>query len=87
MIENLNIESIVFVFLASLISNVLWAFYIRRTSQGHAFWSSTVGAAITLVGAYIILSYVDNKLYLIPTIIGGFIGQYFTMKYDARNKR
>ncbi len=74
------------VFLGSLLLDILWAFGIRRMTQGKAAQSALLSAAITLVGGFVITEYVGNLLYLIPSALGAFIGNYFSIKLDSRKQ-
>ncbi len=75
------------IFLATSLSDILWVFYIRRTSEGKAFSAGLFSALIVVIGAFVIVSYVDNKFYLIPAALGAFIGTIITIKFDIGKKK
>lgn len=69
------------------ISNTLSIFYIRRTDQGKALPASFFASFLLLIGGSVVIIYVENKLYLIPAIIGTFLGTYISIKYDTHSKK
>jgi hypothetical protein len=73
------------VFLGAGLADVVWALYIRRAGEGRAASAGFLSMIIILFGAYITIEYVDNHWYLLPAVIGAFIGTYFTVKADKKN--
>jgi hypothetical protein len=74
------------VFLGSFILDIVWTFCIRRIGQGKALQSAVLSSLITLTSALIIIEYTQNKLYLIPAVVGGFAGNYLAVKFDSKRK-
>jgi|GEM_PF-491851 hypothetical protein len=77
----------VLVFLATLVSDILWALYIRRASSGHAFSAATFSLLIVLLGGFAVTEYVDNAAYLIPAALGAFIGTIITVRWDVKDSK
>jgi|GEM_PF-1014745 len=76
----------VLVFLATVLSDTLWAMYIRRTNLGKALSASSLSAVIVLTAGVVAIEYVNNNWYLIPAALGAFVGTYITIKFDNRQK-
>lgn len=85
--KNFSILRAVMVFLLTIIVDIFWGFYIRRTGQGKAIQAAIFGSAITFFGAFIVINYVKNMLYLIAAVLGSFVGTWLTVRYDAKNKQ
>lgn len=82
-----NLPEAILIFFATAASDVLWVFYIRRTSKGKAISAAVFSAMIVLLGGIVVLAYVDNKWYLIPAALGAFAGTIITIKFDIKNKQ
>jgi hypothetical protein len=81
----LNLFKFILVFIATGVGDMFWTFYIRRTSEGRALQASLFSAAIMIAGGIVIITYVENKWYLIPATLGAFVGTYLTVKKDSRH--
>ncbi len=86
-----GIPEAILIFLATAASDVLWVFYIRRTSKGKAISAAAFSSMIVLLGGFVVLAYVDNRWYLIPAAFGAFVGTILSIKldikFDIRNKK
>jgi len=80
---NWILQSII-AFTLTATAEFLWVLWMRRTAQGKALSSAIFGAILWLMGAGVILSYVENKWMLIPAVLGSFISGYFTVKFDVK---
>ena len=67
-------------------SDIIWVFYIRRVSQGKALQGAASSAFIVLLGAFVVVSYVKNWLYIIPTLLGAFVGTFIAIKIDTSKR-
>ena len=72
------------VFLGAGLADVVWALYIRRAGEGKAASAGFLAALIILFGAYITIEYVENHWYLIPAVVGAFVGTYITVVLDKK---
>jgi len=70
------------VFGATVLSDMLWAFYIRRTNEGKVFWAALFSAIIILSGGLVVVAYVDNNWYLVPAALGAFVGTVISIAAD-----
>jgi branched-subunit amino acid ABC-type transport system permease component len=84
---NFNFIEAILIFLATAVSDILWVFYIRRTSEGKAVSAASFSASIVLLGGLVVLAYVGNMWYLIPAALGAFVGTIITIKFDIREKK
>lgn len=84
---NFNWFEAILIFLATTFSDILWVFYIRRTSEGKAVAAALFSASIVLLGGLVVLAYVGNMWYLIPAALGAFVGTIITVKFDIRDKK
>jgi CHASE2 domain-containing sensor protein len=64
--------------------DVLWVFYTKAITKSKALWAAILSVLLLFAGAITILSYVENKLYLIPAAIGSFVCTYFAVKFDKK---
>jgi hypothetical protein len=81
------IFQVIIVFIVSILLDIVWGLYIRRTSEGRAIVASNMAALLMLLGAINIVSYTKNRWLLIPIIAGNWIGTFLIVKHDERNKR
>ena len=69
------------VFIATLITDALWALYVIHTTKKSPLLAASYGSLIHILSAFTVISYTKNYFYLIPLVIGSFIGTYLTVKY------
>ena len=67
------------VFLAVALTDSLWTSWIRAASSGEPFWAALYSALIVLVGAYVTMAYVRDRIYILPAILGAFVGTYLSV--------
>lgn len=72
------------VFIITAITDGFWAMYFiameKREATQAAFWSSL----IMLCMAVNVVSYVESKWYILPAVLGAFVGTYFIVKYKKK---
>jgi hypothetical protein len=73
-----------FVFLATLVTDALWALYMIKVTEKNPLLAASYGSLIHILSAFTVISYTKNYLYLIPLVIGSFIGTYLIV---LRSKR
>ncbi|MCF7898784.1 MAG: hypothetical protein K9L31_02445 [Candidatus Pacebacteria bacterium] len=69
------------VLFATLITDALWALYMIKVTAKAPFLAATYGSLIHILTAFTVISYTKNYLYLIPLVIGSFVGTYLTVKF------
>lgn len=87
MMMGLSYLTWLFVFVITVGTESLWVFYIRRTDQGKAFQAAIFSVSITIFSALLTISYVENRMLLIPIAAGGFVGTFISVKMDKDKKR
>jgi hypothetical protein len=70
------------VFLATLVTDALWALYLIKVTERSPVLAASYGSLIHILTAFTVISYTKNSLYLIPLVIGSFIGTYLVVKYS-----
>lgn len=68
-------------------TDVLFAMYVRRTSQGKALQAASFGALIFVFAGFVVVGYVNNLWLIIPAAIGSFIGTYVVVKCDTKKEK
>lgn len=68
------------VFVLQFIENVLWAYYIKYASEEKLLQAAIFGELITIAGIVTFYSWLENYIFVIPTILGGFLGTYYSKR-------
>jgi hypothetical protein len=84
MLHNFSWTTAVIIFVAYFIFDVLYAQYTINVTRGDAFRAANYGTLVYVVSAFGIINYVENYLYLIPMMIGGWIGAYISIKHSPK---
>lgn len=69
------------VFLAVALADALWARWMLATSLGHAVLAGFYSAGLVLSGAFVTVAYIKDRRYLIPALLGAFVGTYLSVRY------
>jgi len=69
------------IFIALLITDVIWALYIRWSASGKAFRAAVLSILIYVIGAFTFAEFIKDTWVLIPAAAGCFVGTYITIKY------
>lgn len=72
----------ILVFICVGVSDVAWTMYIIKSNERRALASASWATVILLLSSYTVLSYTEDNTMIIPAIVGGFVGTYFTIKYS-----
>jgi hypothetical protein len=73
------------VFVVSILVDIFWALYIRRSGSGHAAVAAHMAVLLVAFGAINVISYTENRWMLVPIILGSWLGTYGVIKWDHRN--
>jgi hypothetical protein len=73
-------------FFAALVLDVVFALYTIFVIKKRALAAANMSLLTYLLGALGIVSYVNNKWYVIPLALGAFIGSYITVRHEASRK-
>lgn len=69
------------VFVVYVLFDILYALYVMCVSRRLPVTASAVSAALYSLGAYGVMTYLENPLYLVPLACGAFVGTYIAVKY------
>lgn len=72
------------VFVVYIFFDILYALYVICVSRQQALAASLVSSVLYSLGAYGVMNYTHNALYLIPLGLGAFIGTYIAVKYMGK---
>lgn len=75
-----NVFNIITVFISTLLVDIVWAYYFIKIAQKKPNQAGVLSILIALSSAYVTISYVSNPYFLIPVIIGAYIGTYVAVK-------
>lgn len=70
------------VFIATLLTDALYALYTIHVTKKNPVLAASYGSLIHILTAFAVISYTKNYWYLIPLVIGSFIGTYLVVKYS-----
>ena len=70
---------VVSVFGATVISDYVWARYMLGISSGDAIEAANFAVVVIVLGAFLVVSYVQDKRLVIPAAIGAWIGTYIAL--------
>lgn len=70
------------VFFAAVVTDAVWAYYIKHTGSGHLLRASGASSIIVLLGGFITVEYMDDKRLLVAGALGAFCGTYLLMRYE-----
>lgn len=82
----ISIAKALLVFAVTTLSDVFWAIYIRRVSDRKMLSAASISSFIVLFAGFAAIEYVGNNWYLVPAMLGAFVGTFFTLKIDGRKE-
>lgn len=74
------------VFAAYFLIDVLYAGYTLAVVERRPFLSANLAALIYLLLAVGILNFTENATYLVPMVVGSWLGTYVTVVWQRRKK-
>jgi uncharacterized membrane protein YfcA len=72
------------VFFTYVVIDVLYARYVIEVGRANAVRAATISSVLYSLLAYGILQYSHNIWYLIPLVLGAWIGTYLTVRLHPR---
>ena len=66
-------------FCGTFISDFIWAKYISSVTLAPPLIAGIWGMATVVLGAFVVLSYVNDRRMIVPAGIGAFLGTYFAV--------
>jgi hypothetical protein len=64
-----------------ILYDFLYAIYYIFVSRKMAFMAANTACALYIIGSVSTIAYLGNYLYLVPIILGSYIGTYVAVKY------
>lgn len=77
-LSNVYTRSLV-AFIATFVNDFVWAHYISSITTSPAVVAGIWGMVTVVLGAFVVLSYVDDNRMIIPAGLGAFLGTYFAV--------
>ena len=74
-------------FFTNIVDDVLAVLFVRRTAAGNAVQAALISGLLTVLIAFSVVNYVQNKLYLIPIVVGSMVGCYVAVRLDKLYRR
>jgi len=68
------------------LTDVVYTHYLKSVEKGHVIRASSWAAVVTFIGGVIFIEYTQNKLMIIPAVLGAFFGTIVGMKMK-KNKQ
>jgi len=82
MLADFNWFTAALVFITYVIMDILYALYVISVGKRQAFYSSVFSSCLYSLGAFGIVTFSQNLLYIIPLATGAFLGTYVVIKYN-----
>lgn len=77
----------ILLFASNIADDALAVLFVRRTAAGKASQAAVISGALTLLIAFSVVNYVENKWYLIPIILGSMVGCWVAVTWDRAYRR
>ncbi len=74
-------------FFSNILDDILCVLYTRRIVAGKSIQAAVLTGFLTVIVAFSVINYVENKWYLIPTVCGSMIGTFYAIKIDKYLKK
>jgi len=71
------------VFLAMAVTDGVWAQWMTAVANHNALEAAFWTTGTIILGAFVVVSYVENKRLVLPAALGGAIGTYISMKLSG----
>lgn len=84
--QDFELGSAVLVFFAYILVDGAYAYYTLAVASLRPKTSATVGSLMHFLIAFGVLNYVKNYLYVIPLVLGSWLGTYIVVKYSKDRK-
>ncbi len=74
------------VFVATVIVDWIWAWYIIYTAKKLALKASILAALISCLGSFVTLSYINDRRAIIAVALGAFVGTFLSIKFSKKEE-
>ena len=73
----------IIVFLAIMLLDMLWAFYVDAIAKYHPYIAAFTAGALYIFSAIGVLAYTEDRIFLIPAVVGAMVGTFIAVKYKS----
>ncbi|MCK9351221.1 MAG: hypothetical protein WCT49_01585 [Candidatus Paceibacterota bacterium] len=80
--NQINFALAALIFFAYVFVDGLYAYYTLKVVDLNEYRSATSGAVIHLVLAFGVLNYINNFLYIVPLVLGSWVGTFFLVRSE-----
>lgn len=70
---------VVAVFIATVVSDFIWAKYMVAIADRRDVVAANWAVLVIAIGAFLVVSYVEDRRLIIPAVIGAWIGTYLAV--------
>lgn len=70
------------IFVTYVVIDILYAMYVICVGKRQPINAAVVSSFLYSLGAYGVISYSKNPLYVVPLAVGAFLGTYLVVKYN-----
>lgn len=85
--EEINLYLAFALFAINILDDALAVLYVRRTAEGKALQAALISGALTMIVAFSVVSYVEDRRYLVPIVLGSVLGSYLGVRWDKAYRR
>jgi len=78
----MEISITLLILVVTCLESFVWGFYLQSVTSQKAALAATSGSAIHIIAAFTVISYMSDWRYIIPMVIGSWIGTYLIVRRD-----
>jgi hypothetical protein len=86
-LQSFNLQLGLLIFLAYFVIDGLYAYYTYAVVSKKPYAAATIGASMYLLSALGVISYIHNILYLVPLIVGSWLGTFLVVSKKHHSRR
>lgn len=75
------------VFVAMVLADICWAYYFISIEKRNSLAAGMWGSIIYIFGAFTVTHYINDIKYLVPAVLGSFIGTALVIEYKKRKEK
>lgn len=64
------------IMVATCLSDFVWAGYMGSVASGRALVAANWASLVIVLGAFVVVSYVQDKRLILPAAVGAWVGTY-----------
>lgn len=83
-LNNFDFRLALIIFLAYLIIDGLYVYYTISIVNKKPYQAATAGAIMYLLLAFGVINYIHNPLYLIPLVLGSWLGTFIVVSRKSK---